>query len=641
MHASLSTQPSDKEINQLLEGALKEHQNNQLPNAILKYQAILDIQPKHADALHLLGVAYLQQNQAKTALPFLQKACEISPQFTDAHYHHAMALETIGDFTKALTTIEYVLKLNPEKADYWFHHAIILRALSKNINAIHSYQNVLKFSPDNADIMLRIADIFKDLDQKEDALIYYQKFLSFHPDVIPIHLQCAHLFNLLGLFSDALKECDAVLKKEPNNVDALSRRATNLKELKQLDKAQESLEKALHIEPNNFVLLFNYANIFFAKQEYGKAQLYYERSLAISPEYTKALHNAGLNLKMLGQPEKAIIYYKKVLEKEPHLKETQHNLALAQLLLGNFKEGWANFEARWHFTDLDNIRPKTRQALWMGDFSLKGKTILLHAEQGMGDAIQFSRYVKDVAALGAKIILRVPAALYQLLKHTQGASLVITTKETLPDYDCYCPLMSLPFIFKTDLSSLAQQTQTAYLYNSPDLIDLWKNKLPTTSKLRVGVCWSGNPEFSEDALRSIPFKTFCKLFNNKEHIEFFSLQNKVRESDLPDLHQIRNTHAHFHHLGESLQDFTDTAAVIASLDLVISVDTAVAHLAAALGKACWILIAATPDWRWLLDREDSPWYPTVKLFRQTKLKEWEQVIERVKKHLIHDLKFSR
>lgn len=479
---------------------------------------------------------------------------------------------------------------------------------------------------------LSYEELYQLLQSALNTLVECQPCLPCSPNSISIHLQSEHLFNKLGRFSEAIKACDAVLELDPNNIDALSRRGTNFHMLNQLDEAKQSLEKAIAISPDHPVLIYNYGNLFFAEKEYEKAQQFYARSLEIAPYYLRALHNLALTFKMLGRPKEAVFHYKQVLEKDPNLTEAIHNLSLCQLLLGDFKEGWVNYEARWNLIGLNNIHPKTGQTLWMGDFSIEGKTLLLYAEQGIGDIIQFSRYIKNVAALGARVIFRVPVALCRLFQHLEGASQIISNDEKLPNYDYYCPLISLPLIFKTDLPTLAQETKKSYLYALPDLIQSWQERLPSNNKLRVGLCWSGSKTFAEDALRSIPLNKFYNITN--EYTEFFSLQTEIREEDLPTLQKIQKTSPHFHHLGEILQDFTDTAAVIASLDLVISVDTAVAHLAAALGKPCWIFIAAAPDWRWLLDREDSPWYPTVKLFRQNKLKEWDDVIEKVKHALL-------
>jgi tetratricopeptide (TPR) repeat protein len=461
-----------------------------------------------------------------------------------------------------------------------------------------------------------------------DTLIECQSYLLSSADSIPIHLQSEHLFNKLGRYTEAIAACDAVLKLDPNNIDALSRRGTNLHMLNQIDEAKKDLEKAITISPDHPVLIYNYGNLFFAEKDFEKAQQCYARSLEIAPQYLRALHNLALTFKMLGHPKEAVFYYKQVLEKDPSLTEATHNLSLCQLLLGNFEEGWVNYEARWNLIGLNNIHPQTGQILWMGNFPIEGKTLLVYAEQGVGDIIQFSRYLKKVATLGARIVFRAPVALYKLLQHLEGVAQIISNDEKLPNYDYYCPLISLPLIFKTNLSTLAQETQKPYLYALPDLIQSWQKRLPSTKKLRIGLCWSGSTTFAEDTLRSIPLDKFYKITN--DHAEFFSLQTELREEDIPTLQKIQETNPHFHHLGKSLQDFTDTAAIIASLDLIISVDTGVAHLAAALGKPCWIFIAAAPDWRWLLDREDSPWYPTIRLFRQNKLKEWDEVIERVK-----------
>jgi hypothetical protein len=281
---------------------------------------------------------------------------------------------------------------------------------------------------------------------------------------------------------------------------------------------------------------------------------------------------------------------------------------------------------RWKTKELKMKSRNFSKPLWLGEESLTGKTILLHSEQGFGDTIQFCRYAKMVRNLGAKVILEVPLPLVDLLRCLDGVDELIPKDSELSDFDFHCPLLSLPLAFKTDLSSIPNTPH--YLYSNQDKRKYWLNKLGASSKKRIGIVWSGSLGHSNDRNRSLLLKDIIEYL--PINFEYISLQKEIREVDQAIL-----SSSSIRHFGPELHDFSDTAAICDLIDLVISVDTSVAHLAAALGKPTWILLPFTPDWRWHLDREDSPWYPSVRLFRQSSNQQWSPVIQRVAHNLQH------
>jgi Glycosyltransferase family 9 (heptosyltransferase) len=268
-----------------------------------------------------------------------------------------------------------------------------------------------------------------------------------------------------------------------------------------------------------------------------------------------------------------------------------------------------------------------RQPLWLGEAPLAGKTILLHDEQGFGDAIQFVRYVPLVAARARKVILEVQRPLKSLFSGIAGASLILGRGEELPAFDCHCPLVSLPLAFKTRLDTIP--ATVPYLSASDDRIIKWKPRLPRSGKRRIGMAWAGSQAFKGDRTRSIGLPRLSPLLA-AAGVEFYGIQRELREGD----RKILESHPHVVHLGDTITDFDDTAAIISLLDLVISSDTSVVHLAGALGKPLWILLQYAADWRWLLDRGDSPWYPTARLFWQPEMGDWESVVARVGRELM-------
>ncbi len=296
---------------------------------------------------------------------------------------------------------------------------------------------------------------------------------------------------------------------------------------------------------------------------------------------------------------------------------------MLKLSLGEYEEGWQLYEWRWKTKSFTSPVRNFSQPLWLGNDSIVGKTILVHSEQGFGDTIQFYRYLSKLKTLRCKIIFETQTQLVPLIKAQRDNCQIIGQGETIPSFDVHCPLLSLPLAFKTTLETIP--AQVPYLFPPPEKLELWRTKLGTRSKPKIGLVWSG--KLLPDFRRSIPIESLLLIIDEKA--EWYSLQKDVRESDRSSLNSSLTIIDH----APSLNDFSDTAALITEMDLVISIDTAVAHLAGALGKPVWILLPFHPDFRWLRDREDSPWYPTARLFRQTQDGEWRSVIDRVSQKL--------
>jgi len=330
----------------------------------------------------------------------------------------------------------------------------------------------------------------------------------------------------------------------------------------------------------------------------------------------------------LNRVEEAIASFKQAVSIKPDYAEARWNLSLAQLLDGNFEQGLLGYEWRWNSEELlkfIGVRKVFLQPLWLGEESLKDKAILLHAEQGFGDTIQFCRYAQLVAKLGAKVFLEVQPPLVQLLNSLEGVNQIIANGSELPDFDYQCPLLSLPLAFKTTLENIP--SPLGYIKNDKEKLIKWQAHLGEKLKPRIGIVCSGSAAHKNDRNRSL---TLSKLVEHlPSNYEYISLHKEVRDID----QQVLMDRSEIKHFGNILEDFSDTAALCGLMDLVISVDTSVAHLAAALGIPTWVLLPYNPDWRWLLDREDSPWYSSMKLYRQTKIDDWTSVFEKIKSDL--------
>jgi hypothetical protein len=291
--------------------------------------------------------------------------------------------------------------------------------------------------------------------------------------------------------------------------------------------------------------------------------------------------------------------------------------------MGDFERGWKEFEWRWEVKEASVRRHGfDQQRLWRGEQPIAGKTILLHAEQGLGDTIQFVRYVPDVAALGAKVIVQVHPELKTLISSVAGADGVIGKSEHVPSFDLHCPLLSLPVAFNTRLVSIP--AKIPYLSGTSERTASWADRLPKSATPKIGIAWAGNPKHANDGWRSIALPRLMPLLS-ASGFQFVSIQKDLRDGDLEFLRK----QPQLIHLGDQITDFSETAAIMPHLDLVVTVDTAVAHLAGALGRPVWVLLDHTPDWRWMVEREDSPWYPSARLFRQQTGGDWESVVGRV------------
>jgi hypothetical protein len=412
-----------------------------------------------------------------------------------------------------------------------------------------------------------------------------------------------------------------------------------LKDTRQFDAALASYDRAIAIEPQYAEAHTNRGVVLKELGRFEPALASHDQAIAITPDCAEAYSNRGVLLYELKRVDAALASYTEAIALRPDYARAYENRAYAFLLSGNFDQGWSDYEWRSKYDDGSSCVQIDRfaQPLWLGEESIAGKTILLHGEQGLGDRIQFCRYATLVAARGATVILEAPGPLKDLFSHVEGVTRIVARGGALPHFDYQCPLLSLPLAFKTTLSTIP--ADVPYLKSSPEKIRYWGEVLGDKTKLRVGLVWSGGfrpdqPELaSVNGRRNIPLAQLAPL--NHPGIEFYSLQKgQPAESELAGLIEGNWDGPPLIDFSDRLRDFSDTAALMEHLDLVISVDTSTAHLAGALGKPVWILNRFDTCWRWLLDRTDSPWYPTVSLYRQQSAGDWAGVVERVRADLL-------
>src|SRR5665213_153987 len=374
----------------------------------------------------------------------------------------------------------------------------------------------------------------------------------------------------------------------------------------------------------------NIGNILQSLGRGAEALQWLDRALESRPDFVQALSNKAIALSQLRRFDEAFAAYAGVKALDPNHAVSNWNAALLYMLTGDFEAGWAGREARWHIPSLSAGYPKFTEPMWLGRENIEGKTVLIAADEGLGDAIQFARYVPDVAALGARVILVVQDALFPLLSGLPGVAQCIpksVAANGVPPFDLHCPLGSLPLAFGTRLDNIP--AHVPYLPSpAASRVKAWEDRLGPHDRLRVGLVWSGNPEHKGDHHRSTSLRAYSAFLDIEA--TFVSLQRDPRPDDKVTLLERTD----IVDLTADLADFAETAALICCLDLVISVDTSVAHLSGALGRPTWILLPYTPDFRWLLDRDDSPWYPSERLFRQQASLDYAPVIDRVRAELL-------
>lgn len=412
---------------------------------------------------------------------------------------------------------------------------------------------------------------------------------------------------------------DRVLEIDPRNADAHNSRGEALSAQRRHDDALTSYEAAIRLNPLDARAHNNAGGALLETGRYQAALERFDQALAIRPGYASAISNRGSALHGLARFAESISQFDQALAIEPDYAEARFNRGLTLLLLGNFRDGWRDYEARLAAQYPQEKREFARPR-WNDGSDLNGKTILVHAEQGLGDTLQFCRYVPLVALGGARVLLEVQRELVSLLRTLDGTTEVVSCGDPLPDFDVHCPLLSLPRAFGTDLSNIP--AGAGYLRPDRQRVARWQARLgPRAARLRVGLAWSGSRLLKNDRNRSLPLGLLLDAVEGID-AEFISLQKDVRASDIGALARSKSVRP----FGAELEDFRDTAALTSLLDLVVTVDTSVAHLAGALRVPTWILLPWVPDWRWLLHRPDSPWYPTVRLWRQKASGDWPSLL---------------
>jgi tetratricopeptide (TPR) repeat protein len=675
-------------IRELLANGLRAHQAGRLSEAKQWYRQILQADSNQAEAHHLLGVAANQSGRHAEAIASIERAIELNPREAVYRANLGVSYEAAGRPAEAVASYQEALRLQPDYAEAHNNLGNALSTQGKLEVAIEHYRRALQLQPDFTEAHNGIGNALVGIGSSEEAVMHFEHALKQRQDYPEGHTGLGNALLSLGKLDEAVKHFGRALQLRPNFAEAHCNLGNALLVQDKTPEAVISYRNALRLRPR-FAEACNSLGIALQRQEkLDEAFACIQNALQFKPHYSEAYTNLGNVQRDLGRFEEALASYEQALKLEPDLAETHHNRALLWLLQGNWSSGWPEYEWRLRTKGLSRFAPEEKR--WDGS-PLQERTLVVTAEQGLGDTLQFIRYVPLVQRQRGRIILQCQPPLRQLLTECWGMADIVTLDSPAPRFDVWAPLQSLPNILGTASKVPAK---IPYLQARPDLVRGWERKMsgvrcpvsgvrngfldsglrapdsghssdtglrtPDSGRILVGVAWQGRTAYREDRRRSVPLACFARLAL-VPGVRLVSLQKKsdVRcpVSDVGRVSGVRCPESGVQEsvfdsgrrtpdsghswtvfdLGDELDRasgaFMDTAAVMKNLNLVICSDSAIAHLAGALGVAVWVAVPVVPDWRWQLQRTDSPWYPSMRLFRQTKAGTWDDVFDRMAEEL--------
>ncbi|MBX7198251.1 MAG: tetratricopeptide repeat-containing glycosyltransferase family protein [Rhodospirillaceae bacterium] len=570
---------------QLLARAAAARADRNLAESDRLYREILARDERHHESWHGLALNGLARDRYDIAVAMADKAIAIESAIAAYHNTRGAGFERMGRPELAAASYRRALAITPNDAALHATLGLLYGQQGKLAEAVAAFTQSLALAPDDKHVQYNLGFANEKLGRYDDAIAAYQRTLALEPNSAEAWMSLGKVLFAVNRLEESLTASDRALALKPGHADAWNNRGTALFQLDRPAEALESYDRAMSLSPANALNHVNRANALVRVGRLPEALPMFARAQALNPDFAEA-----------------------------HWSES-----LCRLRMGDMPKGWEKYEWRWR------VRPETARAfashLWLGDEMIAGKSILIHGEQGFGDCIHFCRYVPMVAERGAKVVLEVPRELTRLMAGLKGVSEIRTQGEPLPETDFHCPLASLPLAFRTSPDTIP--AAVPYLKVPPHVAAHWRDRLANLSRPRIGLNWVAGARHWGELHRSIAPETLAPLRDCGATL--VSLQQNYRREDSAWL----AANPTIHDFGAEITDFADTAAIAREMDLVISVDTAVAHLAGALALPVWILLSYIGDWRWLTERSDSPWYPTAKLYRQAGINDWAGVIARV------------
>jgi tetratricopeptide (TPR) repeat protein len=573
-------------IQQSIDQATQLHRAGRLQDAERIYRQILAIDPNVPDALQLLGILTSQLGRHDAAVDLIRKAIALEPGAAVYHGNLGLALHKLDRLEEATASFQTAINLGSTDPNIIINFADTLRKRKNLKPAITLCERALALAPNFPDAHNNLGIILVDAGRIDEAINHYRIAIRLRPQFAEVHNNLGNALLKKKLFHEAIAEFQIAMSLRPDYFEAMTNMGVALQAMGETDRSIEL----------------------------------YRQSLALRPEFYEALINLGQALCDIHRFDEAIPVFRKAIAARPEDPAAHIHLSGVLLLTGNFSDGWGEYE--WRLLQPGVVQPDSRftKPRWTGQ-DLADKRILLHSEQGAGDLIQFSRLCTILTQRGAHTILSCPPQMFRLFQTLKGISRLVVDPPPDTEFDYHCYLLSLPLLLGLKLETIP--ANIPYLYAEAALVQQWRAHLaPLGQHRKIGLVWAGNPMHTNDHNRSIPLASFATLAEISD-TAFVSIQigGPTSQTPPPGLKLIDHT--------AELSDYADTAALIANLDLVISADTSVAHLAGAMGKPVWTLLPFHPDLRWLLDRSDSPWYPTMQLFRQPRPGDWQTPIRAI------------
>ncbi|BAK78191.1 TPR repeat-containing protein [Pseudogulbenkiania sp. NH8B] len=579
---------------------------------------------KSAEAQFTRAVNFLRRGDASSARPLMTKVVRAYPQSAPAHFMLGIACAMLSDNKRALECFDRAVEVDSSFIDAYINKGVVLKKMAFYDAAVACYDRALVINPRSAESYNNRGSAYLGLGRLHEAVEDFNHAITLNPTYADAYCNMGGALADSDAFAEALSMLDRAIELAPAMAEAHLNRGNALNGLRRFEEAVVSYEQALKLRPNYSEALCNRGHSLVELNRYEDALHSYNQAIKLEKNYASAFNGKAKSLVGLKKIDEALVCYERAIELKPEDALYEWGKALLLILQGNYEEGWRLYESRKrHKKFKENICriQDFAQPLWLGEVNLSGKTILLHHEQGLGDTLQMLRYVPLLAKFGGDVVVQVPASLVQIAASADPAARIVAKGNPLPEFDLQCSFMSLPGMFRTTLDTVP--SAVPYLQASKSSKQYWHQKLGDKSKYRIGLVWSGSAQHRNDHNRSIPLMALLPLLDIDA--EFFSLQNEYREADGEVLRQKGQIQDHAKELGT----FNDTAGFIEQLDLIISVDTAIAHLAGALGKPVWLLLPYSPDYRWGLEQSESAWYPSARLFRQPRAEDWESVVQTV------------
>ncbi len=613
-------------------GILREGLND-ISGAIQDYRQALALKADLVDSAFNLAVLMYHRGDPRQAASYCDLAIRLRPDLPEAHLMRGAALQKLRDFAGAKESFETAIRIQPESADAWHHLGLLLAEQEQFESAVEAYRRAMANQPNNADLHNHLGLSLRRLGKTDEAIFRYRKAVELVPD------HALAMFNLANVLKENRKMDEAVtwyrrsLDILPDHADGYNNLGTTFNDLSRYEEAIAVLRKAISLKPKMAVYHNNLGLAFEAAGRSESAVMACRQAIDCDPDFAEAHRNLADSLRRLGRCSEAIDHYRTALRLRPDYAEAEWNLSIAFLLDGQLDNGFGLYHRRQD-PSLKIVTYPHRYEVprWDGS-SFDGKTLLVHCEQGLGDSIQFVRYLPRVQSLGGRVLLEAPKTLLDLFKGIPGVDEFLEfspDRKTTAPFDLFAAIMDLPAIFHTTLETIPDAMP--YLFAPKDRMDLIGRHI-ATDDLRIGFVWSGNPKNPDNPNRSCRFERFMDLVRIPG-LTLYSVQKPgMAENAKCQIQRDGALRNRIVDLAEHLHDMSDTAAAIESLDLVITVDTSVAHLAGAMNKPVWILLSAAADWRWLLGRDDSPWYRSARLIRQKQLGDWTEVFARIRRAL--------